>query len=65
MGKPLVLPELTMDLPKICWEGVSRIDNFYHAVLLRGNEFALELLIENASWLDDELRKGLEAHMVY
>lgn len=64
MGKHLALPELNMDLPRIYWEGVTKNDGYYHAVYLTNNEFALEFLLADADWLDEELRESLMKHLV-
>jgi hypothetical protein len=63
MGEPIVLPERTLTLANVCWEGVTKRDGHYHAVLLLGNEYALEFLMPDSDWLDDAIRKNLREHM--
>lgn len=58
---PLDLPELKGEWKNINWEGVIKRHNFYHAVYLTNNEFALEFYIPDEHWLDDDIRKNLEA----
>jgi hypothetical protein len=62
--RPLDLPELKRPWADILWEGVSRLDDFYYAVYLTNNEFALEFLIPDAEWLDADLRERLEEHLI-
>ena len=60
----LELPELQRRLKDILWEGVSRFDDYFYAVYLTNNEFALEFLIPDAEWLDADLRERLEEHLI-
>jgi hypothetical protein len=62
--KPLDLPELKRPWADILWEGVSMLDNYFYAVYLTNNEFALEFLIPDAEWLDADLRERLEEHLI-
>jgi hypothetical protein len=62
--KSLALPELKRPWADILWEGVSRLDDYFYAVYLTNNEFALEFLIPDAEWLDADLREGLEEHLI-
>ena len=61
---PLDLPELKCAWTDILWEGVTKRGGHYHAVYLTNNEFALEFLIPDAEWLDDDLREALENALV-
>ena len=62
--KVIQLPELRCRLEDILWEGVSRLDDYFYAVYLTNNEFALEFLIPDAEWLDADLREKLEEHLI-
>ena len=42
------------------WEGVVRKDGYFHAIYLTNNEFALEFLIPDEEWLNDDVREKLE-----
>jgi hypothetical protein len=54
-----------IDMPRlteILWEGVSIIDNFYHAVYLGAGDYGIGFVIPvDAPWLSDELREVLES----
>ena len=64
VNEVLKLPELQRRLKDILWEGVSRLDDYFYAVYLTNNEFALEFLIPDAEWLDADLRERLEEHLI-
>jgi len=63
MGEPIVLPERTLNLASVGWEGVTKRGGHYHAVLLLDNEYALEFLVPDSDWLKDDIRKNLKEHM--
>ena len=50
-------------LAQIKWEGVTYMDDFFHAVYLPNNQFTLSFLIPNNNWLSPALRKTLEEHL--
>ena len=56
----LDLPELKGRLVDISWDGISKIDDYFHAVYLTNNEFALEFIIKDTHQLNAELRQSLE-----
>ncbi len=56
------LPELKADLHTLSFDGVFKVGKFYHAVYLTNNEFALEFIIPDTTWLTPELRQSLEDH---
>lgn len=58
----LHLPELKGSLAEIPWEGVTKFSGFYHAVYLTNNEYAIEVIIPDRPWLDDDIRANLENH---
>ena len=64
VNEVLELPELQRRLEDFLWEGVSRFDDYFYAVYLTNNEFALEFLIPDAEWLDADLRERLEEHLL-
>ena len=64
VNEVLELPELQRPWADILWEGVSRLDDYFYAVYLTNNEFALEFLIPDAEWLDADLRERLEEHLI-
>lgn len=55
------LPELKAPIASLCWDGVWKQDGHYHAVYLTNNEFAIEVIIPEAGWLDADLRASLES----
>ena len=61
-----VLSDLDMPwrLSEVPFEGVTIVDQCFHAVYLANNQFALGFLIPDESWLPGELRRVLEAHLV-
>jgi hypothetical protein len=62
--RPLDRPELQRPWADILREGVSMLDNYFYAVYLTNNEFALEFLIPDTEWLDADLRERLEEHLI-
>jgi len=60
-----VLDDLDMPwrLSDVPFEGVTMVDNCFHAVYLANNQFALGFLIPDEAWLPGELRRALEAHL--
>ena len=50
-------------LSEVPFEGVTVVDDCFHAVYLANNQFALGFLIPDASWVTGELRRVLEAHL--
>ena len=40
------------------------LDDYFYAVYLTNNEFALEFLIPDAEWLDADLRERLEEYLI-
>lgn len=54
------LPELESCIAAIDWDGVYRRDNYWIAIQLTNNEFALEFVFPDAEWLDADLRASLE-----
>jgi hypothetical protein len=63
MGEPIVLPERTINLASVFWEGVTKRNGHYHAVLLLDSEYALEFLLPDTTWLEEAIRKNLKEHM--
>jgi len=57
------LPELKGRLAEIPWEGVSKLGDFYYAVYLTNNEFAIEVIIPDRPWLSPTIRANLETHL--
>lgn len=55
--------DLPYRLSEVPFEGVTMIDDCFHAVYLANNQFALGFLIPDADWLPGELRRVLEAHL--
>jgi hypothetical protein len=57
-----------LDLPwrpaEVPFESVTMIDGCYHAVYLANDQFSLGILIPDADWLPDDLRRVLEMHLV-
>jgi hypothetical protein len=54
------LPELKGTIADMSWDGVTKQDGYYHAVYLTNNEFAIEVVIPGANWLDADLGNTLE-----
>jgi len=55
--------DLPWRLSKVPFEGVTTIDDCFHAVYLPNNQFALSFLIPDADWLPEDVRRHLEAHI--
>ncbi|MEN8108279.1 MAG: hypothetical protein ABFS22_09755 [Pseudomonadota bacterium] len=60
-----VLSDLDMPwrLSEVPFEGVTMIDDCFHAVYLPNNQFALGFLIPDEDWLPEDLRRHLEMHL--
>jgi hypothetical protein len=60
-----VLSDLDMPwrLSEMPFEGVTMVDDCFHAVYLANNQFALGFLIPDEDWLPGEVRRVLEAHL--
>ena len=63
IGRPLNILQPPLKVVDIPWEGVTLMDDFFHAVYLPNNQFALSFLIPDASWITGELRRSLVAHL--
>lgn len=48
-----------------CFEGVSydKTSRLYHAVIIRGNQFTLSILVPNELWLDPAIRARMLQEM--
>ncbi len=64
LKQPLDLPELKGDWAEILWEGVSKRDGHYYAVVLRGNEFALEFIFPTSDLIPALIKENLEKHLI-
>lgn len=66
MGGQIVLPERTLNLASVCWEGVFHFHSqeHYEAVLLLDNEFGIVVLVPNADWLPALVKENLEKHLI-
>ena len=58
-----LLPETTLPLSQIPWEGVMNGHGLYHGVILTNNQFAIDVVIPDAEWLSADVRKSLEAQL--
>ena len=60
-----VLDDLDMPwrLSEVPFEAVELIDGCFHAVYIPNNQFALSILVPDAEWLPDEVRRHLEDHL--
>jgi hypothetical protein len=60
-----VLSDLDMPwrLSEVAFEAVTMIDGCFHAVYLPNNQFALSILVPDADWLPEDVRRHLEAHI--
>ena len=47
-------------LLNIMWEGIMLRNDFYIAIWLANNEYGLTFVIEDADWIDGELREMIE-----
>lgn len=54
---------ISKKLVEIPFEGVTKIDDFYHAVYVPNNQFTLSFLIPDESWIPENLRKHLEDYL--
>lgn len=58
-----LLPEVSLPLCRMPWEGVIREQGLYHGVVLTNNQFAIDIVIPDAEWLTSDIRESLEAHL--
>jgi hypothetical protein len=60
-----VLDDLDMPwrLSEVPFEAVTVIDGLFHAVYIPNNQFALSILVPDAEWLPEDVRRHLEAHI--
>ena len=60
-----VLSDLDMPwrLSEVPFESVTKVNGAFHAVYLPNNQFALSLIVSNAAWLPEDVRRHLEAHI--
>ena len=60
-----VLDDLDMPqrLSEVPFEGVTVVDQCFHAVYLANNQFGLDFLIPDEDWVTGKLRQHLEAHL--
>lgn len=63
IDRPLELFQPPLKLGQIKWEGVTLMDEFFHAVKISNNQFTLSFIIPNESWITGKLRQSLEAHL--
>ena len=60
---PLDIFHPPLKLIQMKWEGVTFMDDLFHAVKISGNQFAISFIIPNESWLSPALRKTLDEHL--
>jgi len=60
-----VLSDLDMPwrLSEVPFEAVTMIDGLFHAVYIPNNQFALSILVPDAEWLPEDVRRHLESHL--
>jgi hypothetical protein len=63
--KDRVLTEIWSDwtLHDIPWEGISQRDGYFLALFLANNQFGIEFVIPDATWVNGELRKMIEDNL--
>ena len=50
-------------LSEVPFEGVTVVDECFHAVYLPNNQFGLDFLVPDEAWLPDDVRRYLESHI--
>ncbi|MBL1141446.1 MAG: hypothetical protein HND53_05370 [Proteobacteria bacterium] len=61
--EPLLEIGIQYKLNEIPFEGITKIDGFFHAVYVPNNQFTLSFLVPDEPWIPENLRKYLEDHI--
>ena len=57
------LPELSVNIATLSFDGVFKAHRHYHGIYLTNNSFGIEFVIPDAPRLDADIKANLERHL--